>query len=98
MTKSILLALACFACSQQILASDFCDGFKSGYETVYRNAVERSVTAPQCPVQPSKDFTGQSDFSQGYHLGARLGLKDGKAISQNNKACTKNCSNGMLRG
>ena len=73
----LLMTAMVFASTSAL--TEFCEGYKVGYETVYHNAAANIVTAPNCPAQPQKDFIGQSDFSQGYYVGAVAGLRAGEA-------------------
>ena len=70
--------VAALVLANSTLLTEFCEGYKSGYENVYRTVISVDVALPVCPVQPEKDFNGQTDFSQGYYIGAFDGLRDGK--------------------
>jgi hypothetical protein len=64
------------------LADQFCDGFKRGYITGYKQASGSSFEpfAPFCPFQPFKRFNDpSSDFEHGYIIGLQKGLEDGRS-------------------
>ena len=75
LTLLILLATISFS-----YASSFCDGFKSGYITGYKQTKGTGFDpfTPFCPYQPFKRFSDpSSDFEQGYLIGLRKGMADG---------------------
>lgn len=75
----LLLALAAPAAAGY---REFCDGFKAGYVSGYKQATGRSIDPipPVCPVQPVKRLSDPaSDFEHGYTIGYRKGLGDGSA-------------------
>ncbi|MCH8323383.1 MAG: hypothetical protein IIB64_09995 [Proteobacteria bacterium] len=62
------------------VASDFCNGFKQGYETGYKQAKGTGLNplTPLCPLQPLKGFGDpESDFEHGYTVGFKKGTQDG---------------------
>jgi hypothetical protein len=78
--KSILTTLFLVFFASSVYASDFCDGFKSGYVTGYKQAKETSLAplVPLCPLKPLKGFGDpKSDFEFGYTIGFKKGIADG---------------------
>lgn len=66
-----------FLFSGTALASDFCDGFHSGYVAGYqeKNKTTLRPLLPMCPIQPIKGFGDpKSDFQHGYNIGYKKGL------------------------
>ena len=61
--------------------TEFCDGFKAGYSTGYKQAKRTSIEpiSPICPIQPIKGFGDpKSDFEHGYTLGLLKGTAAGR--------------------
>jgi len=81
-TLSVLILafmISIFAASPAF-ASDFCDGFKQGYETGYKQAKGTGLNplTPLCPLKPLKGFGDpDSDFEFGYTVGFKKGMEEG---------------------
>lgn len=61
-------------------ASEFCDGYKQGYVTGYKQAARTSLAplTPLCPLKPLKGFGDpKSDFEFGYTIGFKDGTVEG---------------------
>jgi hypothetical protein len=61
-------------------ADEFCDGYKRGYVTGYKQATNSSLAplTPLCPLKPLKGFGDpKSDFEFGYTIGFRDGVSEG---------------------
>lgn len=61
-------------------ASEFCDGYKTGFTTGYKQSANSSLTplTPLCPLKPLKQFGDpKSDFEFGYTLGFKHGMVEG---------------------
>ena len=74
------LLIFLFLLSSAVMASDFCEGFKQGYITGYKQKQGTSLTplTPLCPMQPLKGFGDpKSDFEHGYTIGYRKGMTAG---------------------
>ena len=75
--NSIIITILLSIFSGFALASEFCEGFKDGYVTGYKQAKNTSLTplAPLCPLQPLKGLSDpKSDFEHGYTIGYRKGF------------------------
>ncbi len=60
--------------------SEFCQGFKGGYKTGYKQASGSSHDpyTPHCPHQPHKNhYDPESDYEHGYLIGLKEGLRKG---------------------
>jgi hypothetical protein len=80
MVKAIISLLIAMCISIPAYASDFCEGFKSGYTTGYNQAKggQMNPFVPSCPFQPPKGFgTPQSDYEHVYIVGLKKGMTDG---------------------
>ena len=78
--RVLLIGLAFAACSPLALADQFCEGFKTGYTTGYKQAANSSLKplAPLCPLKPLKGFGDpKDDFEFGYTLGFQAGSREG---------------------
>lgn len=79
--RTIVFSLALFvAGASSVSASDFCDGFKRGYITGYKQAAGSGFDpfAPFCPFQPMKGYNDPaSDFEHGYIIGLEQGYEEG---------------------
>lgn len=79
--KRIFTALVVSFCFSSVaLASEFCDGFKQGYISGYKQVKGTSLQplVPLCPLKPLKGFGDpKSDFEFGYTIGFRKGSADG---------------------
>jgi len=67
--------------STSVLASEFCDGFKKGYITGYKQASGSSYDpyTPYCPYQPYKGYNDpESDYEHGYIIGLQQGMQEGR--------------------
>ena len=77
--KKLLLTifLVIFSISNAYAYNEFCNGFKKGYVTGYKQAKNTNMTpmVPMCPMQPMKGYGDpQSDFEHGYVIGLRQGM------------------------
>ena len=77
--KKILISifLILFSITSAQAYTQFCNGFKAGYITGYKQAKNTSMTpmVPWCPMQPMKKYSDpQSDFEHGYIIGYQKGL------------------------
>jgi hypothetical protein len=77
--KKILISifLILFSITSAQAYSQFCNGFKAGYITGYKQARNTSMTpmVPMCPMQPMKKTSDpQSDFEHGYIIGYQKGM------------------------
>ena len=78
--KNIITLLFLTVFSASAFASEFCNGFKQGYITGYKQAKGTSLAplVPLCPLQPLKGFGDpKSDFEHGYTIGFRKGASGG---------------------
>lgn len=67
--------------SSSVIASDFCQGYKHGYITGYKQGANISYppVEPLCPVQPIKNYSDpSSDYEHGYTLGYRKGMNNAR--------------------
>ena len=80
MKKSIFTATVfSILLSTNIFASEFCDGFKQGYQTGYAHETGYpNHYIPSCPYPPSKGYNDpKSDYEHGYVVGLRQGMQEG---------------------
>ena len=81
MKVSFVSFVFCFVSPVTAFAeSEFCQGFKRGYITGYKQASGSSFDpfTPFCPFQPFKKFSDpESDFEHGYIIGYEKGLEEG---------------------
>lgn len=66
-------------------ATEFCDGYKQGYVTGYKQAAQTSLSplTPLCPLKPLKGFGDpNSDFEFGYTIGFKDGTAEGSRNSR----------------
>ena len=80
MKRLALIVFFTILYASSVLASEFCDGFKKGYITGYKQAAQTSLTplVPLCPLKPLKGFGDpKSDFEFGYTIGFRQGVAEG---------------------
>ncbi len=83
MTKvRAILAVLALALAAPAVAdhAEFCEGFKAGYVTGYKQAAKTSLAplTPLCPLQPLKRMSDpKSDYEHGYTIGYRKGVGDG---------------------
>ena len=81
MKRLILVAVFSMLFSASAFASEFCDGFKRGYITGYKQVSGSSYDpyTPYCPYQPYKGYNDpESDYEHGYIIGYERGLKEGR--------------------
>jgi hypothetical protein len=74
--KNIITLLFLTVFSVSAFASEFCNGFKQGYITAYKQAKGTNLDplVPMCPLPPLKGFGDpESDFEHGYTIGFRKG-------------------------
>ncbi len=81
-TLAVLVLASMFSlnAASPAFASDFCDGFKQGYQTSYKQAKGTGLNplTPLCPLQPLKGLSDpKSDFEHGYTVGFKKGTQDG---------------------
>jgi hypothetical protein len=76
MKKIILICVLGFL-SSNAYASKYCDGFKSGYITGYKQASGRS-TKPMVPMCPMKPMKKMKDLKDDHEFGYLHGLEKGK--------------------
>ena len=77
--KKILLStfLILFSISSAYANTQFCEGFKAGYSTGYKQKKNTNFEPfpPMCPFQPMKKWGDpKSDFEHGYTLGYQKGM------------------------
>ena len=77
--KKILISifLILFSITSAQAYTEFCNGFKAGYNTGYKQAKNTSMNPmpPMCPMQPMKKMSDpKSDFEHGYIIGYKKGL------------------------
>lgn len=80
MKRIFLIFVSSMFISSVAMASEFCDGFKRGYVTGYKQASGSSFDpyTPYCPYQPYKKYSDpESDYEHGYIIGYEKGLKEG---------------------
>lgn len=81
MKKLSLIIFSLVVCVN-VFASSFCDGFKQGYISGYKQAANTNLLplAPLCPIQPLKGFgSPSSDYEHGYLIGVQKGTADAYA-------------------
>lgn len=77
--KKILFSffLILFSISSAYANTQFCEGFKAGYSTSYKQKKNTTFEPfpPMCPFQPMKKWGDpKSDFEHGYTLGYQKGM------------------------
>ncbi len=78
--KKIILLISLVFCMNVFSASQFCEGFSSGYVTGYQQSSGSSFKpfVPFCPFQPFKGFNDpESDYEHGYIIGYERGKSEG---------------------
>lgn len=81
MTKGLIFLGILLLLPTQVFASKYCDGFKAGYKTGYKQASGRSIDpiAPICPIKPLKEMNDpKDDFEFGYIHGLEKEKSKGK--------------------
>ena len=81
MKISVLVAIFSIIYSANVFASDFCEGFKRGYITGFKQTSGTSYDpyTPYCPYQPYKGYNDpKSDYEHGYIIGYEQGLHKGR--------------------
>jgi hypothetical protein len=54
--------------------SEFCSGFKHGYEVGYLAILPGTAVEPcRCPMQPPRPMTIDTDYQHGYEIGIKYG-------------------------
>ncbi|MFC1740570.1 hypothetical protein ACFL0N_03725 [Pseudomonadota bacterium] len=79
--SSALTAIFLTLFSVNAIASEFCDGYKAGYITGYKQASGSSLKplVPLCPLKPLRGFGDpKSDYEFGYTLGYQEGMQEGR--------------------
>ncbi len=70
--KSPFILLLTMCISSTALATEFCDGYKAGYISGYKQARNTSIApiTPICPIKPIKRMGDpSSDYQMGYNTG-----------------------------
>lgn len=83
--QTVLLLALTMGVVATAAASEFCDGYKSGFVTGYKQAADTSLKplTPLCPLKPLRGFGDpKSDFEFGYTLGFKDGTIDGSRDSR----------------
>ena len=73
----ITIFLLLFSISTAHAYSQFCNGFKAGYATGYKQKKNTNINPipPICPIQPIKGFGDpSSDYEHGWTLGYQKGM------------------------
>lgn len=81
MKKKICVIIFAGLFSLSAYASEFCEGFKRGYITGYKQTSGSSYDpyTPYCPYQPYKGYNDpKSDYEHGYIIGYEEGLRKGR--------------------
>ena len=82
-------------------ASEFCTGFKQGYQTGYKQSTGSSInpTTPLCPLQPLKKLNDpKSDFEHGYLIGLQSAQAANYHVKTGDQDSPANIAEGYLRG
>ena len=78
--KVLLISIFSILISSTAFASEFCDGYKRGYVTGYKQASGSGFDpfTPFCPFQPFKKYSDpDSDYEHGYIIGYEDGYEKG---------------------
>jgi len=79
---SIITILLVFSSPVKSDQKEFCDGFKAGYITGYKQSTGSSYDPypPYCPYQPYKGYNDpESDYEHGYIIGYEKGKQKGSS-------------------
>ena len=57
-------------------ASEWCDGWRSGFKDAYKSETGRMRSVPSCPAMPARKAHEEKDkYKRAYHLGYKAGIE-----------------------